>query len=82
MAVVHTKCHFVPHSYQNATGRASIVGTCQALMPVIKGWRPGAAGGAKVGAAPNKATAPNLIIKVQIYDVKAQVYGQKDENVV
>ena len=29
MAVVHTKCHFVPHSYQNATGRASIVGTCQ-----------------------------------------------------
>ena len=51
-------------------------------MPVIKGWRPGAAGGAKVGAAPNKATAPNLIIKVQIYDVKAQVYGQKDENVV
>ena len=29
VAVVHTKCHFVPHSYQNATGRASIVGTCQ-----------------------------------------------------
>ena len=29
VAVVHTKCHFVPQSYQNATGRASIVGTCQ-----------------------------------------------------